>query len=119
MPIIYAIIGEQTKAVKIGKTSARSALSRLERLQTGSAEKLSVLGEAPGRPGWDERVLHTLFAPYHLHGEWFDSRVTEDIIRSLKIVSFEEWVEKTISDYKTDPIGFVCKFYEKTKKCKS
>jgi hypothetical protein len=115
MPIIYAITGAQTRAVKIGKTTGRTAEGRCKQLQQGSAEVLTVLGEAPGRPGVDERVLHTLFAPYHLHGEWFDRRVTDVIVEALKTGTFAEWVEGVLEDYKLDPIGFVCRFYQKVK----
>ena len=55
-------------AVKIGK--AKNSLARLKQLQTGQAERLSVIREMPGDLP-EERWLHQYYAGRHLGGEWY------------------------------------------------
>lgn len=67
-PVVYFVQGIKTKHIKIGKASTIKA--RLSGLQTGSAERLVLLGVQPGGREL-ERYLHMRFATHRLHGEWF------------------------------------------------
>jgi hypothetical protein len=62
-------IGGDTGAIKIG--AAIDPLRRLAGLQCGSPIELRILAQGPGSPR-DERILHERFAPFRLHGEWFE-----------------------------------------------
>src|SRR5260370_41757231 len=73
---VYFIQGEQTRLIKIG--ISRNPVKRLEDHQTGSPDKLILLGsvlnysllnvESFPSP---ERNLHKQFAEERTHGEWF------------------------------------------------
>lgn len=67
--IVYFIQGEKTKLVKIGKTS-NTIPERLAKLQTGSPDKLRLIGICFG-PTCTERMLHNKFKEHRRHGEWF------------------------------------------------
>lgn len=71
-PLIYVVAAPEVSPgrVKIGFT-AGTTTARLRDLQTGSPVKLEVLYETEGNMS-TERILHTLFAPRRIHGEWFD-----------------------------------------------
>ncbi len=66
---IYLIACEYPFSVKIGYTR-RDPQARLQQLQTGSPNKLCLLGWFPGDIK-DEKELHTKFAEHRLAGEWF------------------------------------------------
>lgn len=67
---VYFIQAKNSRRIKIGYTS-ESPQDRLEAMQTGSPEKLELLGfeRAPRRR---EKELHKLWKPSRLHGEWFE-----------------------------------------------
>jgi hypothetical protein len=65
---VYFIRGEQTGLIKIGV--ANNPSQRLANLQTGSPDRLELLGCTPGS-SWGELRLHTRFAHLRQHGEWF------------------------------------------------
>jgi hypothetical protein len=54
--------------IKIGR--ARNVAARLVSLQTASPVELVLLGVVPGSVE-KERVLHSLFRPLRVRGEWF------------------------------------------------
>lgn len=64
---IYFIKGRDL--VKVGYT-AGDPIKRLNRLQTGSADPLVLLGFINGTPV-TERQLHWRFKDWNAHGEWF------------------------------------------------
>lgn len=66
---IYFIQAERSKKIKIGYTEV-DPLTRLATLQTGSSEKLSLLGSFPGTPK-DERDSQLELHEDRLEGEWF------------------------------------------------
>lgn len=66
--ITYFIQGEQTKLVKIGKTRDSCPCKRCLSCQTGSPDKLIVLGFLVGDK---EKELHNRFKMFWSHGEWF------------------------------------------------
>lgn len=67
--VTYFIQGEITQRIKIGKT-ATAVSERMRILQTGSPDKLRIIGICFG-PKRFEGYLHNQFSPYRLHGEWF------------------------------------------------
>ena len=70
--MIYFIQQSKSGAIKIGYTSADDVKKRLATLQTDSAENLHVIGVMEGDQK-QEKLLHQLFKPYHMRGEWFES----------------------------------------------
>jgi hypothetical protein len=58
------------KALKIGWSERHPLEGRLQQLQTGSSERLELLGLILARPS-EERTIQGLFVKYRLHGEWF------------------------------------------------
>ncbi len=71
-PSIYFIYAPSQNLVKIGFTEG-SVQSRLEALQTGSAEKLQLLGRVVGTR-YKESQLHKRWAAFRCEGEWFSVR---------------------------------------------
>ena len=66
---VYAIAANNVDMVKIGVSSSVNA--RLEALQCGSPVELSIVGILYGA-GFDaEKRLHSKYAEYHSHGEWY------------------------------------------------
>lgn len=67
---VYFIQGESTKLIKIGK--ANDPIERLKGLQTGSPDKLVLLGVIPCTSVQVQEVaLHEDFQAFKVHGEWF------------------------------------------------
>ncbi len=67
--MIYFIQDQKTYAIKIGFT-AGNPLSRLDALQTGNPNKLSLLKSIDGDMGL-ESSLHEQFKESRINGEWF------------------------------------------------
>lgn len=65
---VYFIEATTSGLIKIG--SASNPVGRLAALQTGSPERLRLLGTEPGGAA-RERELHSIFAADRSHGEWF------------------------------------------------
>jgi len=66
---VYLVGSLQARPVKIGV--ARDVDARVAELQTGSPVPLHLIWKTRGG-GVLERDLHARFAPYRIHGEWFD-----------------------------------------------
>lgn len=67
---VYFVRAETTGLIKIG--ISRDMAQRLKALQTGSPDKLAVLGVIRcDRPVDKEREFHARFRAQHSHGEWF------------------------------------------------
>lgn len=66
---VYLVGTQQARPVKIGVASNVEA--RVVELQTGSPLPLYLIWKTRGG-GALERDLHDRFAPYRIHGEWFD-----------------------------------------------
>jgi hypothetical protein len=86
---IQAVSGEGP--IKIGYTS-RSPKSRLASLQTGNAAKLTIIGAHPGNQGHESR-LHTRFAEFRLHGEWF--RPAPPVLEFAALPELPDWWYET------------------------
>ena len=78
--LVYFIATPGGKAVKIGV--AVSPLKRLGDLQTGSPERLTLLGVLPGGVRL-EKELHVRFAQHRLLGEWYDGKILKDVASLL------------------------------------
>ncbi len=65
--MIYFIQGEVTRLIKIGY--AQCAIARLTQLQTGSPDKLLILGVI--LTGERDRHWHSMFEDDRVRGEWF------------------------------------------------
>lgn len=100
MPAIYAIVGEQTRRVKLGFTSG-TIEARMSRLQLHSPDKLRILAWAPRRPRIDERWIHSYFAGHRLHGEWFSPYVTTMLEHELAGSTFEQVLDRVARLYDT------------------
>jgi hypothetical protein len=77
--MIYFIRSGRRGLVKIGYTT--NAQARLENLQCGSAEPLTIIGLAEGDRK-AESDWHRRFAHLRLHGEWF--RFAPELKRAAK-----------------------------------
>lgn len=66
---VYLVGSTLTKPVKIGV--AKNAEARLDELRVGSPVPLHLIWKARGGRAL-ESSLHEYFAPYRIHGEWFD-----------------------------------------------
>jgi hypothetical protein len=66
---VYFIRATSSGLVKIG--CASDPWGRLRAFQTGSAERLALVGVIPNAGRAGERELHELFASFRAHGEWF------------------------------------------------
>jgi hypothetical protein len=66
---VYLVGSTLTKPVKIGV--AKNAEARLDELRVGSPIPLHLIWKARGGRAL-EGSLHEYFAPYRIHGEWFD-----------------------------------------------
>lgn len=82
---IYFVQSETTLAIKIGFST--NTKKRLKALQTGSADKLSLLGVRHYSTMADERALHHKFRKDRVGGEWF--RPTPELLRYIKKASGE------------------------------
>lgn len=68
--IVYILHAEGTERIKIGRTTL--AEPRIKDLQTASPFPLTVLRKIPTQDiAQLERALHTRYAPYRQHREWF------------------------------------------------
>jgi hypothetical protein len=75
--MIYFIQDTATQSIKIGLS--KKPKKRLGMLQTANPHKLLLLGTIPGT-AVDEALLHSKFAEYRLHGEWFKGEIIESIL---------------------------------------
>lgn len=66
---VYLAGSQQARPVKIGV--AKDAEARIAELQIGSPLPLHLIWKTRGGRSL-ERELHERFAPYRIHGEWFD-----------------------------------------------
>jgi hypothetical protein len=67
---VYFVRAETLGLVKIGR--ATDIRKRLRSLQSGSPDKLSLVGVWPtSNPAHFEAVLHSMFAARRVRGEWF------------------------------------------------
>lgn len=79
-PGFVYLIGH-SRAVKIGWSARHPSRGRLSQLQSGSPDRLALLGLLEGTLS-SERRLHERFRHYHLSGEWFYHH--EDILTYFK-----------------------------------
>ena len=92
---IYCIT--DCKRIKIGYTKQKDVNKRLKQLQTGSPDRLYLLGYFFGNMS-DEKYLHKLFAKdrMRINGEWFaPSQELIDYINSHNEIqnSYVDWVD--------------------------
>lgn len=80
---IYFVLGQTTRRVKIGYTS-RNVRDRLCDLQTGSPDRLILLGVIHA-PFYFEAELHHALRPFHSHGEWYD--LPSSIVKWIQRIS--------------------------------
>lgn len=78
--MIYFIQSGDDGPIKIGYSKSNSR-TRLRTLQTGSAEKLTLLCEREGHLG-HETALHHKLSEYRLDGEWF--RPADQVLAAMK-----------------------------------
>lgn len=73
---VYAIREKTSGNIKIG--ISRDPKRRLSTLQTGNSDELELVAIKRAENKFDdEQSLHELAAPYHVRGEWFNSRAIE------------------------------------------
>ena len=82
---LYVLYGDGTSYIKIGSTDNVS--TRIASLQTGCPHRLNLLfsvfcDDARGL----ESLMHTYFAEYHMHGDWF--HLPSDTPRILELLAF-------------------------------
>lgn len=69
--VVYFVGASTSGPVKIGFTTDRTAESRVAQLQTGSHEKLVILGTIEAGPAV-ERAIHSVLSAHSVRGEWFE-----------------------------------------------
>lgn len=69
--VVYFVGAAESGPVKVGFTTDRTVESRLAQLQTGSHEKLLVLGKVDAGPAV-ERAIHNVLSTHLVRGEWFE-----------------------------------------------
>lgn len=69
--VVYFVGAAESGPVKVGFTTDRAVESRLAQLQTGSHEKLVVLGAVDAGPAV-ERAIHNVLSTHLVRGEWFE-----------------------------------------------
>lgn len=93
--MVYFILDESNKRVKIGITKNGDSLKRrLAELQVGNSHGLKIIAAVVTRDKRDEyleRMLHAEFNRYHIRGEWF--------IFSDEIETFSKEVSHGIREY--------------------
>lgn len=80
MKLVYFIQAGEGGPIKIG--TAGNMRTRLNALQTGSAEVLTLLATFEGGI-LEERKLHRELRSHRIHGEWF--RPHEDVMRMVRL----------------------------------
>lgn len=91
-PLIYfaSAIDRVRFPIKIGRTTYRGLLNRLQSLQTGQPYKLEFMFVGRGEPS-TEKYLHREFAAIRLKGEWFKrTRELEQFIAEL-VSAYPDW----------------------------
>ena len=68
--VVYIIQALDGGPVKIGHSTRQGAERRLNELQTGNAQQLTIRALYSGGM-WLERALHEFFAKSRIRGEWF------------------------------------------------
>lgn len=82
--MIYFIHAPLAKKIKIGFTSKESPIDRLKELQTGSPERLLILGFVKGDKKL-EKELHQTYRLHYSHGEWFNESCLNQVIGYIKL----------------------------------
>jgi len=84
--IVYFIQGVVLKHVKIGYSTRSALINRLKNHQTGSPDRLQLLGVILGGRKF-EAELHRKFNNVRLHGEWFEySKELENFIKENSLL---------------------------------
>jgi hypothetical protein len=88
---VYFIGNHKRRAIKIG--TARSPLDRMKTLQTGTHDRLTMLGAIPGDASV-ESEWHSRFQVFRCGGEWFRPRAElikaiRDAVRTRGILTLE------------------------------
>ena len=94
--IIYFILDECSNSVKIGYTTLKGLKKRIETLQIGTPNELTLLGATWGDKKI-EKQLHEKFHYSHIRGEWFHyTKELEEFIAECWDFSIIESLEKKV-----------------------
>jgi hypothetical protein len=108
--LVYFLLGERTKLVKIG-WCRRFLVRRVNQLQTGSPDKLILLGILKGGKSL-EADLHRRFNENRKYLEWFDfSEDINKLIASECLILNISVLKAESSDSPTSPIALVVDHY--------
>lgn len=91
MVTLYAVQGEITRRVKIGRTT--DMLDRMRALQACSPDVLHVIGT--DTRGMSEGAIHAALSDHRLHGEWFAPIVGE----MITLEGFSPLVDRLLTRY--------------------
>ncbi|MDG4550223.1 MAG: YozE family protein [Candidatus Contendobacter sp.] len=80
--VVYFVGSRTNGPIKIGFTTDLTVSSRLAQLQTGSSEKLFLLGKIMGGPKL-EQAIHNLLETHLVQGEWFEREAALAIMNRL------------------------------------
>lgn len=76
---VYLLKEDDTYNYKIGVTRSSNVMNRIQKLQTGNAEKIKFIScFVTSEPFKLEKMLHNKFKQYHKLNEWFDFYEIED-----------------------------------------
>lgn len=92
--VVYFIQSVGGGPVKIGWS--KQVTSRLRGLQTGHAERLTILAVLPATKE-TERSIHRALPSHRLHGEWFAP--------SVEVLALVEWAKNPIGPPPTDIVA--------------
>ena len=96
---VYLICDPNQDCYKVGMTKG-TIEKRINELQTGNSTELHITNwHNTNYPSRVEKMLHSKFKIYHLHGEWF--KLPNDIIFNFNDIC--EKIEKNIEALKDNP----------------
>lgn len=94
--IVYFILDEYSNSVKIGYTTLKGLKKRIETLQIGTPNELTLLGATWGDKKI-EKNIHEKFHSLHIRGEWFTySKELEEYLNESWDFSLIESLEEKI-----------------------
>lgn len=94
--IVYFILDEYSNSVKIGYTTLKGLKKRIETLQIGTPNELTLLGATWGDKK-TEKKIHEKFDYSHIRGEWFHyTKELEEFIGECWDFSIIETFEKKL-----------------------
>lgn len=102
--MVYFIQASTLKFIKIGYTTCAASLRRrFSSIQTGSPDKLQIIGIINDVDEEYEAYLHVMFKQHNVRGEWFEPH--KDLLQFISENSLP--IDKVIKECKTNLNNYV------------